>query len=109
MILRHLLKSKLHNVVVTDAILHYKGSIGIDKNWLKKVDIIPGEKVYILNKNNGERFETYAIEEKAGSHAIKLYGPAARRGLKGDVLVILSYALVSDDETKTFKAKVFSL
>jgi len=96
--LRQILKSKIHNVVITKTKLNYHGSIGIDKALLLKNDILPGEKVQVLNFDNGQRFETYVIEEKKNSRTIALYGPAARCGEIGDRICIISYALVSDDE-----------
>jgi aspartate 1-decarboxylase len=89
-------KSKIHRATLTKVDLHYEGSIGIDKTILKKADIYPGEIVQVVNINNGARFETYAIEEKAGSGTIGLYGAAAHLGKPGDLVIILSYALVED-------------
>lgn len=107
--LREVLKSKIQKVIITKTELNYEGSIGIDKLILQKTDILPGEKVQVLNFNNGERFETYVIEEKGGSGEICLYGPAARLGQIGDEICILSYVLASDDEIKKIKPKVIEL
>ena len=97
MILREFLKSKINNASVTAKQLKYQGSIGIDKNILDQADILSGERVQVLNYNNGSRIETYVIEEEKGSKKIILYGPAARCGEAGDKLCILSYCLVSED------------
>ena len=81
--LRILCKSKISNAVITAKELGYNGSIGLDKNIIEATDILPGEQVQVLNANNGERFTTYVIEEKADSGKIVLYGPAARKGEPG--------------------------
>ena len=107
--LRQMMKSKIHKANITDAKLNYNGSIGIDKNILKKADILQYEKVHVLNYNTGVRFETYAIEEKAGSGSICLYGPAAKMGKKGQDICILTYAAITDKEAKSLKPKVVRL
>jgi len=89
------LKSKITEATVTHTRLYYKGSMGIDSRIMKAANIIPGEKVHVLNYNNGERLETYTIAEKAGSRKCILYGPASHKGKVGDRLCILSYAMVS--------------
>ena len=99
-------KSKIHRVRLTKVDLHYDGSIGIDKDMLERADIRPGEIVQVVNINNGNRFETYAIEEAAGSGAIGLYGAAAHLGKAGDLVIILSYAIMDDKESKAHKLKV---
>ncbi|MFH0764289.1 MAG: aspartate 1-decarboxylase [Candidatus Omnitrophota bacterium] len=104
--MRMMCKSKIHRAVLTKVDLHYEGSIGIDKNLLEIADIHPGEIVQVVNVNNGARFETYAIEEKAGSGEIGLYGAAAHLGKAGDIAIILSYALVEDKEAKSMKVRV---
>ena len=104
--LREVLKSKLHKAVITRKELNYKGSMGIDKTLMEKCDIIPGEKVQVLNFNNGQRFETYAIEEEADSGTIALYGPAARLGAVGDVLCVISYCLVNEKEARGLEPKL---
>ncbi len=96
--LREFLKSKINRAVITEKRLKYLGSIGIDSDILKQVGILGNEKVDVLNYNNGVRFQTYVIEEEAGSGKIILYGPAARCGEVGDEICILSYCLLSDDE-----------
>ncbi len=99
-------KSKIHRVTVTGADLNYMGSITIDADLLKAANIIPGEKVQVVNINNGERLETYVIEGKAGSGEITLNGPAARKVQKGDVIIIISYALMDFEEAKKFKPTI---
>jgi aspartate 1-decarboxylase len=103
---RQVLKSKIMNAILTKKELNYEGSVGIDKSLLSKSDMIPGEKVQVLNFNNGQRFETYIIEEEENSGIIALYGPAARLGEIGDKLCIISYLFASDSEIKTFKSKI---
>ena len=100
------LKSKIHRVTVTDANLNYTGSISIDKDLMDAANLIEFEKVWILNNNNGERFETYVIEEARGSGTICLNGAAARRVQPGDVIIILSYAQVEFEEAKLFTPTV---
>lgn len=104
--LRTFCKSKIDKVKVTQAELFYEGSITIDEELLRAADIISGEKVEVLNLNNGSRVETYAIAGKKGSGVICLNGPAARSGCVGDELVILCYCLADDKEIKTLKTKV---
>lgn len=104
-----ILKSKIAHATVTEADLEYEGSITIDSLLLKKVDLIPGEKVEVLNLNNGNRFTTYTISGKAGSGDICLNGPAARLGLVGDRIIILSYATADIEEARTFKPKIIHL
>lgn len=97
------LKSKLHRVKVTDANLNYIGSITIDENLLDAANMIAGEKVQIVDNNNGERFETYIIAGERGSGCICLNGAAARKVQIGDTIIIISYALMDFEEAKTFK------
>ena len=104
--LRIMCKSKIHRATITKADLHYEGSMGIDKNLLKAADIYPGEIVQVVNINNGSRFETYAVEEAAGSGLIGLYGGAAHMGKAGDLVIILSNCLVEDRDAKGIKLKV---
>lgn len=104
--LREVLKSKIHNAKITRKELHYEGSIGIDKALLLKSDILPGEKVQVLNFNNGQRFETYVIEEKENSGIVALYGPAARCAEIDDRICVLSYVLISDKEVDKIKPKI---
>ena len=100
------LKSKIHRVKVTGADLNYIGSITIDETLLEASNIIEGEKVAIVNINNGERFETYAIKGKKDSGEITLNGPAARKVQKGDVIIIISYAQMSVEEAEKFQPKI---
>lgn len=96
------LKSKIHRVTVTEANLNYVGSITIDEDLMDAANMIEGEKVYIVNNNNGERFETYIIKGKRGSGIICLNGAAARRAQPGDIIIIISYAIMDFEEAKTF-------
>jgi aspartate 1-decarboxylase len=102
---RFMLKSKLHRVTVTDANLHYEGSITIDETLMQKADLVPFEKVSIYNVSNGERFSTYVIKGKKGSGVICLNGAAARKASKGDVIIVASYVMVDDDYTKRWAPK----
>lgn len=97
------LKSKIHRVHVTESNLDYVGSITIDEDLMDAANIIQGEKVQVVNKNNGERLETYVIKGKRGSGVICLNGAAARKAMPGDVLIIISYALMDFEEAKSFK------
>ena len=97
------LKSKIHRVSVTDANLNYVGSIEVDQNLLDAANMIEGEKVSVLNINNGERLETYIINGKRGSGIISLNGPASRKVQQGDIIIIVSYASMNFDEAKKFK------
>jgi aspartate 1-decarboxylase len=96
-------KSKIHRVKVTGADLNYIGSITIDEALLEAANIIEGEKVSIVNVNNGERFDTYAIIGEKNSGTITLNGPAARKVQKDDIIIIISYATLEFEEAKTFK------
>jgi hypothetical protein len=100
------LKSKLHRVVVTEANLDYMGSITIDEALLEAAGMIAGEKVQIVDNNNGERLETYIIKGERNSGCICLNGAAARKVQVGDVLIIISYALMDFEEAKHFEPKV---
>jgi len=101
-----MLKSKIHRATVTDANLEYEGSLTVDKELMQAVDLYPFEKVKIYNINNGERFDTYVIEGAAGSGAICLNGAAARKGAPGDLIIIVSYALYSQDELSAYRPTV---
>ena len=103
---RTMLKSKIHRAVLTDANLNYMGSITIDRDLLEAADILPYEQVQVVNNNNGARFETYAIEGEPGSGQICLNGAAARLGQPGDLLIILSYIQVDDQEALAHKPHV---
>ena len=100
------MKSKLHCVTVTEANLNYMGSITIDEDRMDAANLIAGEKVQIVDNNNGERFETYIIKGERGSGAICLNGAAARKVQVGDTCIIISYALMDFEEAKTFKPTV---
>lgn len=99
-------KSKLHQMKITEADLHYEGSITIDQELLDKAGILPYEKVQVLNITNGERLETYTISGEAGSRVCCLNGAAARKAQVGDRVIIISYAEMSPKEAKDFKPKV---
>ena len=99
-------KSKIHRVTVTASDLNYIGSITIDEELIEAAGLVVGERVYIVNVNNGERFETYVIKGKRKSGEICLNGPAARKVQKGDVIIIISYAQMSVEEAKTFQPKI---
>jgi aspartate 1-decarboxylase len=98
-----IVKSKIHRVKVTGADLNYIGSITIDESLMDAANLIEGEKVYIVNINNGERFETYVIKGVKNSGEITLNGPAARKVQKDDIIIIMSYAIMDFEEAKTFK------
>lgn len=100
------LKSKLHCVKVTEANLNYMGSITIDEDLMDAVGLIAGERVYIVNNNNGERFDTYVIKGERGSGCVCLNGAAARKVQVGDIVIIMSYALMDYEEAKTFNPMV---
>lgn len=100
------LKSKIHRVTVTDADLNYIGSITLDKQLIEAANLVAGEKVQIVNLNNGERLETYIIEGKAGSGEVTLNGPAARKVQKGDLIIIISYAQLEFEQAKVFKPTI---
>lgn len=96
-------KSKIHMVKVTDAHLLYEGSLTIDEDLMEAANIIENEKIQIVNINNGERLETYVIKGERGSGEIILNGPAARKGMVGDIIIIISYASMDFEEAKQFK------
>lgn len=96
-------KSKIHQVTVTEANLHYVGSITIDETLMNAVNLIENEKVHVLNLNNGERLETYVIKGEKDSGVVCLNGPAARKVYVGDAVVIISYASMDFEKAKTFK------
>lgn len=99
----HIVKSKIHRVKVTGADLNYIGSITIDEDLMDAAHIMEGEKVQVVNNNNGERFETYAIPGPRNSGEITLNGAAARRVALGDILILITYALLTPEEAKNFK------
>lgn len=101
-----MLKSKIHRAVLTGTELDYEGSIAIDRQLMEAADLLPGEQVHVLNINNGARLVTYVIEAAAGSGTILLNGAAARLGCKGDLVIILSYAAMDEDEARAYRPKV---
>lgn len=100
------LKSKIHRVRVTEANLDYIGSITLDRELMDAAGIIAGERVYIVDNNNGERFDTYVIEGEAGSGTICLNGAAARKAQPGDIVIIMAYARMTPEEAESWKPKV---
>jgi len=98
-----ILKSKIHRATVTEANIHYVGSITIDAELMEAANIIEFEKVHVLNINNGERIETYVIQGEKGSGVICLNGAAARKFVPGDIVIIASYAMMEFEEAKKFK------
>ncbi|MFH1644857.1 MAG: aspartate 1-decarboxylase [Candidatus Omnitrophota bacterium] len=107
--LRIIYKSKIHKATITDANLNYEGSVTIDSKLLKAADLFPGEKVQIVNLNNGSRIETYVIEGEAGSGVVCMNGAAARLAQIGDRVIIISYCLVESKEASTFTQKTVYL
>lgn len=106
MMLRTVLKSKIHRATVTDADLHYEGSISIDVDLLKASDILPHEHVHIWDVTNGNRFETYALPAPKGSGSICINGAAAHLAKKGDIIIITSFATLGEKKLKTHQPKV---
>lgn len=100
------LKSKIHRVVLTDANLNYVGSCTIDENLLDAANMIPNEKITIVNVNNGARLETYIIRGERGSGTVALNGPSARMAQPGDIIIIMSYAIMDFEKAKTFEPTV---
>jgi aspartate 1-decarboxylase len=100
------LKSKIHRARITEAELHYVGSIAIDEDLMEAANLIEGEKVQVVNINNGERLETYVIKGSRGSGTVCLNGPAARKAQVGDVVIIISYASMEFEEAKKFKPSI---
>lgn len=99
-------KSKIHQVKVTEANLYYVGSVTIDEDLMDAANLIANEKVQVVNINNGERIETYVIKGERGSGQICLNGPAARKCVVGDVIIIMSYAMMDFEEAKRFKPAI---
>jgi aspartate 1-decarboxylase len=100
------LKSKIHRAVITEANLNYVGSITLDEDLMDAANLIENEKVQVVNVNNGERLDTYVIRGKRGSGICCLNGPAARRGMTGDVVIVIAYATMSLEEAKSFKPRI---
>lgn len=101
-----MLKSKIHRATLTATDLDYEGSIAIDRTLLEAADMLPGEQVQVLNLSNGARLTTYTIEAEANSGTMMLNGPAARLALPGDLIIVLSYCGLSDEELASHKPKV---
>jgi aspartate 1-decarboxylase len=106
---RFMFKSKIHRATVTGTELEYEGSLAIDRDLMDAADILPGEQVQVLNLNSGSRIITYAIEAETGSGTIMLNGPAARLGVPGDRVIILTYCAVSEEEARTWQPKVVQI
>jgi aspartate 1-decarboxylase len=104
--MRTMLKSKIHRARVTDANIDYEGSVTIDRNLMAAADILPYEEVHVLNINNGARFTTYAIEGEAGKGDICLNGAAARLVVKGDLVIILTYTQVPEEQLRDYHPKL---
>jgi aspartate 1-decarboxylase len=100
---REMLLSKIHRVTITQADVNYIGSITIDESLMIAADIVEGQKVQVVNINNGERLETYVIKGKKNTGEICLNGPAARKAVVGDVVIIIAYGLLDSEEARTFK------
>ena len=109
MLIREMLKSKIHRARVTETRLHYEGSISIDSSLMEYAQILPYEKVEIYNINNGSRFFTYAIPTIPHSGEIQINGAAARLAQKDDLIIIASYVMVPDDELKQFKPRIIQV
>lgn len=109
MMLRTVMKSKIHNATVTQADLNYEGSITVDAQLMRKADLVAKEKVQIVNLNNGERLETYVIEGKPGSGIIGMNGPAALKCEEGHKVHIISYVMATLEETEELREKVIIL
>ncbi|MBU4176752.1 MAG: aspartate 1-decarboxylase [Deltaproteobacteria bacterium] len=107
--LQYMLKSKIHRATVIEADLNYEGSLSVDRDLMDAVGLSPYERVNIYNINNGERFDTYVIEGKAGSGMIGLNGAAARKGMAGDLIIIVSYALYAPEELAGYKPRIVVL
>ncbi|MEV0728040.1 MULTISPECIES: aspartate 1-decarboxylase [Polymorphospora] len=103
---RTMLKSKIHRATVTQADLHYIGSLTIDVDLMRAADILPGELIHVVDIDNGARLETYAIEGPAGSGVIGINGAAARLVHTGDLIIIIGYGLVTDEEARSLEPKV---
>ena len=98
-----ILKSKIHKAVVTEANLNYEGSLTLDENLMDAAHLVENEKVDVVNVNNGERITTYIIKGERGSGTVCLNGPAARKGMVGDIIIVISYAIVDINEASSIK------
>lgn len=101
-----ILKSKIHRAVITEANLNYVGSLTLDEDLMDAANLIENEKIQVVNVNNGERLETYIIKGARGSGIVCLNGPAARKGAEGDVVIVISYALMDFEEARKFKPTI---
>lgn len=106
---RIMLKSKIHRAKITDANLYYEGSFTIDEDLLEMANILPYERVSVVNINNGERFDTYVIPGKRGSRQFCLNGAAARKGAIGDEVIVISYSIYTDEEIANYKPLIILL
>ena len=106
MMLRSMMKSKIHRATVTEANLEYEGSITIDRDLLRAADLLPGEHVHVVNINNGSRIETYCVEGKAGSGTVCMNGAAARWAQVGDQVIIIWYAMLEDEQARLYPPKI---
>ncbi len=104
--MRTMLKSKIHRATVTDANINYEGSITIDRDLMDAADMVEYEQVHVLNINNGARFTTYIIEGARGSGEICLNGAAARLAVKGDLVIILTYTSIPEEQAKNYKPRI---
>ena len=100
------LKSKIHRATITEADLNYIGSLTLDEELMDAANLIENEKITVVNVNNGERLETYIIKGERNSGVVCLNGPAARKGAVGDIIIVISYAMMDFEEAKTFQPKV---
>jgi aspartate 1-decarboxylase len=106
---RFMLKSKIHRATLTGTELDYEGSIAIDRTLLEAADMLPGEQVQVLNLSNGARLITYTIKAEAGSGTVLLNGPAARLAVSGDLVIVLSYCSVSEEEAALWEPKIVNV
>jgi aspartate 1-decarboxylase len=104
--LRHMLKSKIHRATITNADLHYEGSLTVDRDLMEAADLREHEEVHVVNVNNGARLVTYVIPGARGSGVIQLNGAAARLGMQGDLVICLSYGVFSEAELATFAPRI---
>lgn len=104
-----MLHSKIHRATVTHSELHYEGSMGIDSELLAKTGMLPGQQIDVLNVTTGARFTTYIIEEPAGSKTIGIYGAAAHLAKVGEIVIVIAYAQMDEQEARTYKPKVIVL
>lgn len=100
------LKAKIHRVRITQVDIDYVGSLTLDRDLMEAAGLLPFEKIHVLNVNNGSRIETYVIEGPRGSGIVGLNGPAARTGLVGDIVIVLAYAWMPEEEARTFQPRI---